>query len=169
MARQPTPDPADQTKQAIDEAARTGERVANNVTSTAKAGLRAVADTTDQAAGKAREGMERLSAQAGDATRRTQQSMDAAAGAGGALMQGAQDISKAWMDLAQDRMQRMAEGMRALASCRTPADLIKVQNELMQEAMEQMVDTNRRVADVSMRVMQEVAGTVTAPLKRDPL
>lgn len=44
-------------------------------------------------------------------------------------MRGAQDISQAWMDLAQDRMQRAAEGMRALASCRTPADLIRVQNE----------------------------------------
>jgi phasin family protein len=169
MARRPGENgPTTAINQAADEGAKMGERTVDAATTAAQAGVRSVSETAAQTAGQARRSIEQLSAEGEAAARRSQQTLAAATDAGGAMMQGAQEISQAWMDLAQTRMQHMAEGMRALAACRTPADLIKAQSQLLQEAMEQMADTNRRVTDVSMRVMQEVSGKVSAPLKVKP-
>jgi phasin family protein len=154
-------------KRTLEEGKKIGERGAATAEAVARSGLSSASELANRSAGEARKGMEQLSTHGEAAVRRAQQSMGTAADAGGALMNGAQEISQAWMDLAQDRMQRMADGMRALATCRTPADLMKAQSELLQGAVEQMIDTNRRVADVSMRVMQEVTAKVTAPIKGD--
>jgi phasin family protein len=137
-------------KRTLEEGKKIGERGAATAEAVARSGLSSTSELANRSVGEARKG-----------------TMGTAADAGGALMNGAQEISQAWMDLAQDRMQRMADGMRALATCRTPADLMKAQSELLQGAVEQMIDTNRRVADVSMRVMQEVTAKVTAPIKGD--
>ena len=170
MARQSGANgPINSANKAADEGAKLGERTVDAAATAAASGFRSVSEAAAQTAGQARRGMEQLSAQGEAAARRSQQSVAAAADAGGVMMQGAQEISQVWMDLAQARLQHMAEGMRALAACRTPADLIKAQSQLLQEAMEQMADTNRRVTDVSMRVMQEVSGKVSGPLRGEPL
>ena len=170
MARQPGAyGPSDTANKAADEGAKMGEQAADSAGTAAQSNFRSMSEAAARTAGQARRGMEQLSAQGEAAARRSQQSVAAAADAGGVMMQGAQEISQAWMDLAQARLQHMADGMRALAACRTPADLIKAQSQLLQEAMEQMADTNRRVTDASMRVMQEVSGKVSAPLKGEPL
>jgi phasin family protein len=113
---------------------------------------------------EAKQGIDQLAAQSEVALRRSQRNLEAVADAGGCVMQGAQDISMAWMKLAQARAQRMAEGFRILATCRTPAELIHAQSELVRGGLEQVVDTNRHVADVSMRMMQDVAARMTRPL-----
>ena len=166
MARQPnTSDGSSAAKTAFEEGKKLSERGADVVEAVTRSSLSSASELADRSAGEAKKGMEQLSSRGEAAVRRSQQSLGAAADAGGALLSGAQEISQAWMDLAQARMERMAEGMRALATCRSPADLMKAQGELLQGAMEQMIDTNRRVADVSMRVMQEVTSSVTTSAK----
>ncbi|HEY1929667.1 MAG TPA: phasin family protein [Caulobacteraceae bacterium] len=168
MARQPSAsDASTKVARAVEDGRTNGERGAATAEAFTRSGLRTTSEAIDRSASQARKGMEQLSAQGEAAVHRSQQAMEAAADASGALMQGAQEITQVWMDLAQDRMRRMAEGMRALAACRTPADLIKAQGELLQGAMEQTIDTNRRVADVSMRVMQEMTAKVTASVENE--
>jgi len=91
----------------------------------------------------------------------TSKAMDAVTHCGAVLAQGAQEISREWMKLAGDRLQRNLEGLNELAQCRTVPEIISVQSRLMSANLEHMLRNSRRIAEISLQVVSE-AGQATA-------
>jgi hypothetical protein len=54
------------------------------------------------------------------------------------------------------------DSLNRLAACRSVQDFLAVQSELVRDSLRQMIDTNRRVAEVSLRAAEEAARSVQA-------
>ena len=81
---------------------------------------------------------------------------------GSVLVRGFHDVSREWVELAQQRLQRNAEGLARLAQCRNLQDLAAVQTELVRENLREMIDNTRRISERSVEVASEAARTITA-------
>ena len=78
------------------------------------------------------------------------------------LAQGAQDISREWLDWVQKRVQRHLEGFDAVLRSRTPQDLIAAQSDLVRGNLELLLDTSRRVDERSRQLAAEAGMKITA-------
>src|SRR3954469_7463752 len=57
--------------------------------------------------------------------------------------------------LVQDRLQKNVEAMSRIAGSRSVQDFVAVQSDLARDTLQQVIDTNRRVAEVSLRIADE--------------
>jgi phasin family protein len=73
-----------------------------------------------------------------------------------------------WFSLAQERLTKNVEGFTRLARCRSPQDFIATQSELARDAMQQAVETSRRIGQVSMRVADEAAAIIQTTANAKP-
>ena len=140
------------------EASRAGTREAANQTQDAvSAGVEGFKQVTDQftrAFG--------FTGESEEVTRRATQNLEAVTETGSVLLRGFQDLSKEWVELAQQRLQRNAEGLARLAQCRNLQDLAAVQTELVRENLREMIDNTRRISERLGRVASGAARTITA-------
>ena len=140
------------------EASRAGAREAANQTKDAvSAGLDGVKQVTDQftrAFG--------FTGQSEEVTRRAAQNFEAVTETGSVLVRGFQDVSREWVELAQQRLQKNTERLARLAQCRNLQDFAAVQTQLVRENLQEMIDNTRRIAERSMEVASEAARTITA-------
>jgi phasin family protein len=140
-------------RQAADAAWRTTEsmqRTAQSTLNTAKEEMQRAAEQFTEVLGLS-------DARAEELARQSSQTIDALTQYGAVLARGAQDISREWVKLAGERMQRNLEGLKELAHCRTLPDVIAVQNRLMRENMEHMLNNSRRIAELSLQVASEAS------------
>jgi phasin family protein len=121
----------------------------------ASASARRFTDQVTQAYGITGEGREEL-------TRQGSQNLEVFTQASAMLTHGAQDISREWFSLIQERLQKNLEDLSALASCRSMPDFWAVQSNLMRDNLEQTIESTRRIAEVSTRVANEASQTLTA-------
>jgi phasin family protein len=140
------------------EASRAGTREAANQTQDAvSAGVEGFKQVTDQftrAFG--------FTGESEEVTRRATQNLEAVTETGSVLLRGFQDLSREWVELAQQRLQRNAEGLARLAQCRNLQDLAAVQTELVRENLREMINNTRRISERSVEVASEAARTITA-------
>jgi phasin family protein len=99
-------------------------------------------------------------------THQTSQNLEVISEAGALLTRGFQDISRAWFNLMQERLQKNLEGFNALARCRSVPDFMAVQSSLIRDNLEQTIQSTRQIADVSTRVANEANQTITALTKK---
>ena len=92
--------------------------------------------------------------------RQSSQNVEAMTQANTVLVRGAEDISREWLELAQSRLQRNLDGFNALSRSRSLQEFAAAHTDLVRDNMQQVIDTSRRVADVSVRVANEAASTV---------
>jgi phasin family protein len=112
------------------------------------------ADQFLQAFGGAGQNTEELS-------RKSSQNLEVIAQTGSVLTRGAQEVSREWLRLTQERVQKNLEAANALAGCRSLPDLMAVQSGLVRDAMQQMLDDGRRLAELSAQVAEEAATTMS--------
>ena len=105
--------------------------------------------------------------QADEMARRSSQNIAAVSEASTVLTKGAQEISRAWFGLVQDRLAKNIEAMNRLAGCRSLQDLVTVQSDIVRDRLGQAVDGSRRIAEVSMRVADEAAQVIQAQAHRN--
>ena len=105
--------------------------------------------------------------------RRSSQNMEAIMRCGTVLTQVFQDVSREWYGLAEKQWQRTVAGMGTLAHCRSMQDFAAVQSDLAREGLQQMVDDSRRIAERSLRAIDEaskiIAGAAHDNAGRAPL
>jgi phasin family protein len=179
---QPFNKAAEAGRNAADEATRTMHAAAREATDAGEHMLRASIEAGQQSAGAAQAAMTTGLNTAGQSFQRATDQMTRAIGFGGpqfeemarqssqnveamtqantVLVRGAQDISREWLELAQSRLQKNLDGLNALSRSRSLQEFAAAHTDLVRDNMQQVIDTSRRVADVSVRVASEAALTV---------
>jgi len=172
----------DEQNKATDEAARTARTVADEAGRVGEQTARAGADIARRGAETARDGLQsglntatlsfqRINdqftqalgfngPQAEELARRSSQNLQAVSQASSVLMKGAQEVSHAWVGFAQERVQKNMDGLSRLAGVRSVQDFIAVQSDLVRDNLQQVIDTNKRVAEVSVRIADEAARSI---------
>src|SRR5215216_6688826 len=161
---------AEQNK-AADEAARTARTVADEAArvgeQTARAGADVFRRSTETARDNLQSGLNTATLsfqrindrftqalgfngpQAEELARRSSQNLQAVSQASSVLACGFQEVSHEVLGLVQDRMTKNIDGLSRLAGCRSVQDFVAVQSDLVRDGLQQVIDANKRVAEVS--------------------
>ena len=171
-------------REAADEAARTARTLTNEAARAGEQTARAGADLANRSAetlrtnvqsglNTATETFQRTTdqflkafsfsgPQAEEVARRSSENVQAVTQAGTVLARGAQEVSQELFGLVQDRLTKNIDAFTRLAGSRSVQDFVAVQSDLMRDNLQQVIETNRRVAEVSLRVTDEAARTIQA-------
>jgi phasin family protein len=156
-----------------DEAGRIGEQTTRAGADIARRGTETARDTMQSGLNAARETFQRVTdqftqvlgfngPQAEELARRSSQNLQAVSQANTVLARGFQEASNEVLRLAQDRLQKNVEAVSRIAGTRSVQDFVAVQSDLMREGLQQVIDTNKRVAELSVRVADEAARAIQA-------
>src|SRR3954467_5260895 len=173
----------DQNK-AADEAARTARTVTDEAArvgeQTARAGADAFRRSTETARESVQSGLntatqtfQRMSdqftkvlgfngPQSEELARRSSQNLQAVSQANTVLARGAQEVSQEVFGLVQDRLTKNVDAVSRIAGTRSVQDFIAVQSDLARDTLQQVIDTNKRIAELSVRIADEAARAIQA-------
>jgi phasin family protein len=159
-----------------DQAAKVGEQLARAGADVLRRGTETTRDTLHSGLNTAAQSFQRMTdqftqvlgfngPQAEELARRSSQNLQAVSQASSVLSRGAQEVSQEWFGLVQARAQKNIDGLSRLASCRSVQDLIATQSDLVRDGLQQVIDTNKRVAELSVRTAQEAARTIQVQIQ----
>jgi phasin family protein len=89
------------------------------------------------------------------AAQQSSRNLESIVQSGTILASGMQNISREWVDFARKRMQQNLNHADALANCRTPQELWAAQSDLVRDNLEDLVQSTRRIAELSMQMADE--------------
>ena len=162
---------AEAARAVTNEAAKVGEQSARAGADMARRGAETARDTMQSGVTMATQSFQRLNdqftqalgfngPQAEELARRSSQNLQAVSQASSVLARGFQEVSHEVLGLVQDRMTKNIDGLSRLAGCRSVQDFVSVQSDLVRDNLQQAIETNRRVAEVSLRIADEAARTI---------
>jgi phasin family protein len=99
-------------------------------------------------------------------TRQSSQNLEVVTETSAVLARGFQDISREWIGLMQEGMQKSLENFAALSRCRSVQDVMALQSEFARNSLEQTVEGTRRISELSTRVAGEASQTLTTQADR---
>jgi phasin family protein len=145
-------------------AARAGADVANRgaetLRDTMRSGLNTATETFQRATDQFLKGFTFSGPQSEDVARRSSQAINAVTQTGSIMARGFQEVSQELIGLAQERLTKNIDGLNRLAGCRSVQDFVSVQSDLVRDNLQQVIETNRRVAEVSLHIADEAARTI---------
>jgi phasin family protein len=157
---------ADETARVGEQSARAGADMARRGTETARdtfqAGLNTATETFQRVSDQVTKVLGFNGPQSEELARRSSQNLQAVSQASSVLVRGAQEVSREVFGLVQDRMQKNVDGLNRLAGVRSVQDFIAVQSDLARDGLQQVIDTNKRIAELSVRVAEEAARAIQA-------
>ena len=156
-----------------DEAARVGEQtaragadIANRSTETARsameAGLNTATQTFQRATDQFTKALGFSGPQAEEVARRSSENVQAVTQASTVLARGAQEVSQELFGLVQNRLQKNLDAVNQLVGTRSVQDFVAVQSDLARDTLQQVIETNRRIAEVSLRIANEANQIIQA-------
>ena len=98
--------------------------------------------------------------EAEEPTRRASQNLQAVTQASTVLVRGAQEVSQEMFGLVQEQLTKRVDGLNRIAGCRSVRAFVAAQSELMRDNLALVIDTNRRIAALSVRIADEAAGAL---------
>ena len=177
VSRQAGEQAAEQTQRIGAAAAKAGEEVsrvsaellnqnAEMVQNTWRFGM----ETVTEAMNRSNEHFGRTFGWAGDeaqqaterSVRNTQSVMESAT----AVSKGLNDISREYLQFVRRQMERNMDRMNELWRCRTPHEFAAVQSDLIRETMSGVLESGRRVADISLKVADEAGKRIASNVQR---
>jgi phasin family protein len=156
-----------------DEAARVGEQTARAGADVFRRGTETARDNLQAGLNTATQSFQRVSdqftkvlgfsgPQAEELARRSSENLQAVSQASTVLMKEAQEVSQEVFGLVQERVQKNIEAVSRIAGTRSVQDFVAVQSELVRDGLQQVIDTNKRIAEVSLRTADEAARAIQA-------
>ena len=156
-----------------DEAARVGEQTARAGADIANRGTEAVRNVVEAGLNTATQTFQRATdqftkvlgfngPQAEELARRSSENLQAVTQASTVLARGAQEVSQEVLGLIQNRLQENLDAVNRLAGTRSVQDFVAVQSDLARDTLQQVIDTNKRIAELSVRVADEAARAIQA-------
>jgi phasin family protein len=104
--------------------------------------------------------------EAQQATERSARNAETILQSASAVTKGMNGISRECFELARRQFQNNMERMNELWRCRTPQDLAAVQTDLMREAFTGMLESGRRMADMSVRLADDAGKQMAQSMQR---
>src|SRR4051794_1298844 len=156
-----------------DEAARVGEQTARAGADVFRRSSETARDTVQSGLNTATETFQRMSdqftkvlgfngPQSEELARRSSQNLQAVSQASTVLARGAQEVSQEVFGLVQDRLTKNVDAVSRIAGTRSVQDFIAVQSDLARDTLQQVIDTNKRIAELSVRIADEAARAIQA-------
>jgi hypothetical protein len=99
-------------------------------------------------------------AQAGEQAACASQNLQAVTQASTVLARGFQEASNEMFRSAQNRFTKNMDGLNRMAGCRSVRAVVAAQSELMRDNLQLTIDTNRRIAELSVRIADEATGAI---------
>jgi phasin family protein len=162
---------AESAKRTAEEATRAGADMARRAGETARSNLESGLDSTVQTFKRVTDQFTQVlgfaGPQADEMARRSAQNLEAVSQASTVLTRGAQELSREWFDVMQDRLAKNIDAMNRLAGCRSLQDLLTVQSEITRDRLGDALNSGRRIAEVSLRVADEAAKVIQAQTGRN--
>src|SRR3954463_5441706 len=156
----------DEAARVGEQAARTGVDIARRSAETARATLQSGLNTATETFQRITDHFTQVlgfsGPQSEELTRRSSQNLQAVSQASSVLMKNAQEVSHEVIQLVQDRLQKNVEAVSRLAGTRSVQDFVAVQSDLARDGLQQVIDTNKRIAELSVRVADEAARAIQA-------
>ena len=75
-------------------------------------------------------------------------------------------ISREYFELARNQFQSQLERMNQLWACRSPQEFAAVQTEIMLDAVKGMLERNRRMADMSVKLADDAGKRISESMQR---
>jgi Phasin protein len=94
--------------------------------------------------------------------RNTQSVMESAT----AVSKGLNEISREYFQFARRQMEKNMDRMNELWRCRTPHEFAAVQSDLIRETMTGVLESGRRVADMSLKVADDAGKRIANNIQR---
>ena len=156
-----------------DEAARVGEQTARAGADIARRGTEAARNAMESGLNTATQTFERVTdqftkvlgfsgPQAEELARRSSENIQAVTQASTVLARGAQEVSQEVFGLVQDRLTKNLDAVNRIVGTRSVQDFVAVQSDLARDTLQQVIETNKRIAEVSLRIADEAAGIIQA-------
>ena len=156
-----------------DEAARVGEQTARAGADVFRRGTETARDNLQSGLNTATQTFQRVTdqftqalgfngPQAEELARRSSQNVQAVTQASTVLARGAQEVSQEVFGLVQDRLQKNVDAVSRIAGVRSVQDFVAVQSDLARATLQQVIETNKRIAELSVRVADEAARAIQA-------
>jgi len=162
---------AESGKKAAEEATRAGADIARRAGETTRSNLESGLNSTVQTFKRVTDQFTQVlgfaGPQADEMARRSAQNLEAVSQASTVLSKGAQEISREWFDVMQDRLAKNIDAMNRLAGCRSLQDFLTVQSEITRDRLGDAANSGRRIAEVSLRVADEAAKVIQAQAGRN--
>ena len=167
-------DEAARTAQTVtDETARVGEQTARASADVLRMSTETARNTFQASLNTATQSFQRMSeqvsrawgfngSQAEEVARRSSQNLQAVTQASTVLTRGFQEASNEVFRSAQDGLQKNMEALNRLAGCRSVQDFVATQSELVRDGLQQVIDTNKHIAELSIRAADEAARAIQA-------
>jgi phasin family protein len=154
-----------------DEAARVGEQTARAGADVFRRGTETARDNLQSGLNTATQTFQRVTdqftqalglngPQAEELARRSSQNVQAVTQASTVLARGAQEVSQEVFGLVQNRVQKNIDAVSRIAGVRSVQDFVAVQSDLARDTLQQVIDTNKRIAEVSLRTADEAARAI---------
>ena len=154
----------DETALVGEQAARTGADIARRSAETARETLQSGLNTATQSFQRMADQFTQVlgfnGPQAEELARRSSQNLQAVSQASTVMVKGAQDVSREWFNAAQERLTKGMDGLNRLAGTRSVQDFVAVQSDLVRDDLEQVIETNKRIAEVSLRTADEATRAI---------
>src|SRR3954466_8203237 len=156
-----------------DEAARVGEQAARAGADIANRGTEAARNAVESGLNAATQTFQRVTdqftkvlgfsgSQAEELARRSSENIQAVTQASTVLARGAQEVSQEVVGLVQDRLTKNLDAVNRIVGTRSVQDFVAVQSDLARDGLQQVIDTNKRIAELSGRVAEEAGGAFRA-------
>jgi hypothetical protein len=95
-------------------------------------------------------------------THRTSENIQAVIRASSVLVRGAREASREVLDLAHEQLTANMSTSKRLADVRSVQAFVAAQSDLMRDNLRLAIDTNRRIAKLSVRIADEATGAIQA-------
>jgi hypothetical protein len=98
-----------------------------------------------------------ISGEASKALQRSTRNLETIVGSSSVLVEGTLDISREWFDLMRHRAEHNFERIDEMMHCRSPQEMTAIQSEVLRENLEDIMQSTRRIAEISLRIADEAA------------